>query len=229
MDLRYTPPPQIRAAVWLMLNVLSTELVRLLARHGINRHTPLLPRRVIEGVSRFLSQAEPALRRCLWLAAAELGALPASSRTPAEPAPSRPATPSETPKRDTQPLFRLFETKGNKRPGTIPPPPVRTSGPRIRFLDTDDIPDINEYPKLPEDILPAKRLVRRLMALDHALDYRQHYINKIRRLLGTARPLIAKVARRLFHRGPLTPQQCNTARLLEQEAHDVQPYFLNTS
>ncbi|KCZ57165.1 hypothetical protein HY29_00115 [Hyphomonas beringensis] len=225
MDLRYTPPPQIRAAVWLMLNVLSTELVRLFAQYGINRHTPLLPRRVIESVSRFLSQAEPALRRCLWLAAAELGALPASVRTSKQSAASRPSTPSDAPKRDSQPLFRLFETKGAKRPGTVPPTPIRTTGPRIRFLDTDDIPDIHEYPKLPEDILPAKRLVRRLTALDHALDFRQDYIDTIRRHLGTARTMIAKASKRLFHRGPLTRLQGETARLLEQEAHDVQPWF----
>ena len=73
-----------------------------------------------------------------------------------------------------------------------------------RFLDAGNVPDIHEYDKLPSDILPDKRLIRRLMALDHAMDHRDLYIEKIRRCLGEARQLIAKTGKRLFRHGPLT-------------------------
>lgn len=225
MDLRYTPPPQIRSAVWLMLNLLSLQAGRLWDGLGLTRYTPLLPRHAMEQISRFLSQAEPVLRRCLWLCAAELGPLPAPSRLPAASPPNAPIRRQDEATRSAaQPRFRLFET-ATPRPGTVPPKPLRTTGPRIRFLDSDEIPDINEYPRAPHDILPAGHLVRRLMALEDAVENRRACIDRIRRRLGGPAPLIARVGKRLFRRGPLTPPQCGTARLLDAETQALQPYF----
>ena len=223
-DMRYAPPQEIRSAVWLMLNVISLGVIQLRERLGLTPHTPLLPRHAISRLSRFLAQAEPALRRCLYLCAAELGALPAFPRETASSGPARARDTAQHVACPTQPIFRLFETR-TQRPDAAPPRPVFRTGPRIRFLDADDVPDIHEYAKYPEDILPAKRLVRRLMALDHAMDHRDRYIEKIRRSLGEARQLIAKAGKRLFHHGPLTRLQCETARLLEDETHAVQPHF----
>jgi hypothetical protein len=226
-ELRYSPPQEIRSAVWLMLNVISLGVIQLRARLGLTPHTPLLPRHAISRLSRFLAQAEPALRRCLYLCAAELGALPAFPRETAGSGPTRSQETAQHVARSGQPLFRLFETR-TQRPDTEPPRPVFRTGPRIRFLDADHVPDIHEYPQHPSDILPAKRLVRRLMALDHAMDHRDRYIEKIRRSLGEARQLIAKAGKRLFRHWPLTRLQCETARLLEDETHAVQPH-LNSS
>ena len=90
-DLRYTPPTEIRSAVWLMLNVLSLAVISLRERFGIAPCTPFLPRHVLSSLSSFLAQAEPALRRCLYLSAAELGALPAPA--PIMPSPKRKSGP----------------------------------------------------------------------------------------------------------------------------------------
>ncbi|KCZ62898.1 hypothetical protein L53_09995 [Hyphomonas sp. L-53-1-40] len=213
-DMRYSPPQEIRSAVWLMLNVISLGVIQLRERLGLT----------LSNLSRFLAQAEPALRRCLYLCAAELGALPAPVHvsTGSSPPRSRPAKPHIA--RASQPAFRLFETRA-QHPDAKPPRPTFKTGPRIRFLDADDVPDIHEYDKLPSDILPAKRLVRRLMALDYAMDHRDLYIEKIRRSLGEARQLIAKTGKRLFRHGPLTRLQCETAQLIEAETHAVQPHF----
>lgn len=223
-DMRYSPPQEIRSAVWLMLNVISLSVIQLRERLGLTRHKPLLPRHAISNLSRFLAQAEPALRRCLYLCAAELGALPAPvhASTGSTPPRSRPAKPHVA--RPSQPAFRLFETRA-QRPDAKPPKPTFKTGPRIRFLDADGAPDILEYDKCPNDILPAKRLVRRLMALDHAMDHRDLYIEKIHPCLGGVRQLIAKTGKRLFRHGPLTRLQCETAQLIEAETHAVQPHF----
>ena len=223
-ELRYSPPQEIRSAVWLMLNVISLGVIQLRERLGLTPHTPLLPRHAISRLSRFLAQAEPALRRCLYLCAAELGALPVFPRETASSGPARPREATQHIARASQPAFRLFETRAH-RPDAKPPRPTFKIGPRIRFLDADDVPDIHEYDKLPSDILPAKRLIRRLMALDHAMDHRDLYIEKIRRCLGEARQLIAKTGKRLFRHGPLTRLQCETAQLIEAETHAVQPHF----
>lgn len=89
-ELRYSPPQEIRSAVWLMLNVISLGVIQLRERLGLTPHTPLLPRHAISRLSRFLAQAEPALRRCLYLCAAELGALPVFPRETASSGPARP-------------------------------------------------------------------------------------------------------------------------------------------
>jgi hypothetical protein len=223
-EMRYSPPQEIRSAVWLMLNVISLGVIQLRERLGLTPHTPLLPRHAIARLSRFLAQAEPALRRCLYLCAAELGALPAFVRAATGTGPKRPHPTAQHVAHATQPAFRLFETR-TARPDAEPPCPVFRTGPRIRFLDADHTPDIHEYPKHPDDILSAKRLVRRLMALDHAMDHRDHYIDKIRRSLGDARQLIVKAGKRLFRHGPLTRLQCETAQMIDDETHAVQPHF----
>lgn len=223
-ELRYSPLQEIRSAVWLMLNVISLGVIRLRERLGLTPHTPLLSRHAISNLSRFLAQAEPALRRCLYLCAAELGALPAPVHAPTGSTPTRSNHTGQHIARTSQPAFRLFETRVH-RPDAKPPRSTFKTGPRIRFLDADDVRDIDVYDKFPSDILPAKRLVRRLMALDHALDHRDLYVDKIRRCLGEVRQLIAKTGKRLFRHGPLTRLQCETAQLIEAETHAVQPHL----
>jgi hypothetical protein len=222
----YTPPVEIRSAVWLMLNTLSLAVISLRDRFGIAACTPFLPRHVLTRLSRFLAQAEPALRRCLYLSAAELGALPAPA--PARPVPAG-AQPANRPAgrvagRAAAPVFRLFET-GTGRAGSTPPPKTFRTGPRIRFLDTNEIPDIREYASDPDDILPARTLVRRLFALDHALDHRDRYIRKLRRGLAAPRKILKPLGRRLYRRGPLSLLQGDTARTLDIEAQTIQPRF----
>lgn len=186
-NVRYTPPTEIRSAVWLMLNVLSLAVISLRDRFGISPCTPLLPRHVLSSLSSFLAQAEPALRRCLYLSAAELGALPALDRSGASPTlKSAKGNPPRNARSSATPVFRLFET-GSGRKDASPPPKTFRTGPRIRFLDGDDTPDIHEYDARSDDILPARALVRRLAAMDHALDHRDVYIRKLRRTLGAAR------------------------------------------
>ena len=141
-----------------------------------------------------------------------------SGRTPAQ------APANSAPRLAAQPAFRLFELRSG-HPQTSPPPPVYRTGPRIRFLDADHVPDIHEYETHPDDILPAKSLIRRLIALDHAMDHRGLYINRIRRSLGRVGPLLAQTRKRLFRPGPFTRLQCETARLVAAETHAIQPYF----
>ena len=105
---RYTPPVEIRSAVWVMLNTLSLAVISLRDRFGIAACTPFLPRHVLTRLSRFLAQAEPALRRCLYLSAAELGALPAPA--PARPVPAGTQPANRPAGRAAAPVFRLFET-----------------------------------------------------------------------------------------------------------------------
>lgn len=223
---RYTPPVEIRSAVWVMLNTLSLAVISLRDRFGIAACTPFLPRHVLTRLSRFLAQAEPALRRCLYLSAAELGALPAPAPARPVPAGTQPANrPAGRPAgRAAAPVFRLFET-GTGRAGSSPPPKTFRTGPRIRFLDTNEIPDIREYASDPDDILPARTLVRRLFALDHALDHRDRYIRKLRRGLAAPRKILKPLGRRLYRRGPLSPLQGDTARTLDIEAQTIQPWF----
>lgn len=224
-NVRYTPPTEIRSAVWLMLNVLSLAVISLRDRFGIAPCTPLLPRHVLNSLSSFLAQAEPALRRCLYLSAAELGALPAPDRSGASPATkSAQGNAPRNARSLATPVFRLFET-GSGRKDASPPPKTFRTGPRIRFLDVDDTPDIHEYDAQSDDILPARALVRRLAAMDHALDHRDVYIRKLRRALGAARALLKPIGKRLYRRGPLTFLQCQTARALEAEALAIQPNF----
>ena len=228
MNLRYTPTPDIRAAVWLVLNVLSVATTGWRTRLGIGPLPckPFLTRTVRSALARFLSQAEPALRRCLHLAAAELGPLASLPRRPQVQAKGKPG-----PQRETQaapilrtPRFRIFESE--RTASTAPPPrPQRLTGPSIRRFDVEYVPDLREYPQAPGDILPAAQITRRLVALDHALEHRQHYIDAIRKRLGTAAGMIRKTAPRLFRRGPLTPGQQSAARLLEDEALAVLPHF----
>ena len=222
-DLRYTPPTEIRSAVWLMLNVLSLAVISLRERFGIAPCTPFLPRHVLSSLSSFLAQAEPALRRCLYLSAAELGALPAPAPIMASPN-RKSRTGNAVARSSAPPTFRLFEA-GLGRKDASPPPKTFRTGPRIRFLDGDDTPDIHEYDAHSDDILPARALVRRLAALDHALDHRDVYIRKLRRALGAPRALLKPIGKRLYRRGPLSFLQCQTARALEAEAQAVQPYF----
>jgi hypothetical protein len=166
---------------------------------------PFLARWQLRQLTRFLAQAEPLLRRLILLMAADLGALaarpqtdPATRAVPGKAAPTRALFP--------MPHFRLCEALPGKTLRTPPPKRFRT-GPRIRLLDAVSPIDLSDYPADPHDILPATRQVRRLLALEHALENLPRYVEAMRRLLAGPRPVIARALPPAFNRLPVTRAQ----------------------
>lgn len=222
MPVRYAPSPHIRAALWLVLNVISAGAARLRERLGIGPggFKPFLRRDEIGALRRFLRQAEPMIRRVLFLAALELGALPARSVPSNKEASARRIRPPAGPGPARASRFRI--TESTRTGGHAPPPPLRLTGPSIRRLDLPYTPDLREYPQHPDDILPARAMVRRLLALEDALDHPGRYITAMRRRLSGAARILAALPPRLYRRGPLTCGQQQAARLIAEEAAHVQ-------
>ncbi|MEP6275361.1 hypothetical protein, partial [Hyphomonas sp.] len=88
---------------------------------------------------------------------------------------------------------------------------------RIRRLDVETPVDLSDYPAGPHDILPATRQVRRLLALEDALENLPRYVEAMRRLLAGPRPVIARALPPAFGRLPVT--QAEQATLTE--LHDA--------
>lgn len=177
---------------------------------------PFLARWQLRQLTRFLAQAEPLLRRLIVLMAADLGALPVRPRgepaarvAPSQKPPERPLFP--------QPHFRLCEAAPRQTPRTSPPKRFRT-GPRIRRLDVETPVDLSDYPPDPHDILPATRQVRRLLALEDALENLPRYVEAMRRLLAGPRPVIARALPPAFCRLPVTQAEQVTLTELHEAA-----------
>ena len=116
-----------------------------------------------------------------------------------------------------QPHFRLCEGRAAPERPPAPPPKRFRTGPRIRLLDEETPVDLAEYPAQPQDLLPAGRQVRRLLALGHALDHLPRYVEAMRRLMGQAIPILTRVLPPAFSRLPVTRAE-ETALI---ELHDV--------
>ena len=182
---------------------------------------PFLPRWQLQELTRFLSHAEPVMRRILYLMAAELGALPVRERTsPSAPtgAPS-PARPAKAPRPlFPQPRFRLTEPEDRPEATRTPPPKRFRTGPRIRRFDVETPVDLSEYPAQPDDLLPSARQVRRLLALEDVFENMSRYVTALRRLIGKAQPILRRALPPAFRHRPLTPQQQQTACDFHAEA-----------
>ena len=177
---------------------------------------PFLARWQLRQLTRFLAHAEPLLRRLILLMAADLGAPatrpqtdPITRAAPGKAAPKRALFPT--------PHFRLCEALPGKTPRTPPPKRFRT-GPRIRLLDAETQVDLAEYPAEPDDLLPATRQVRRLLALEHALENLPRYVEAMRRLLARTRPVIARALPPAFKRLPVTQAEQATLTELHEAA-----------
>lgn len=179
---------------------------------------PFLPRAEQESLKALITFLEAVLRRLFWLEAAGLGALPAGT----QPGPVAPAgsgtsrTPAQTPTRaawpPAAPIFRLRECA---RPAQATPPPRQyRTGPRIRFLDAPHPVDLRDYSAHPADILPCGKLVRRLLAINHALDFPDRYIKKMRQCLGMALPVLRPAMPPVFRSRKLRHLQQESARQL---------------
>ena len=128
---------------------------------------------------------------------------------------SEPARPST---RRAIPRFRLIEaTKAT--PATPPRARFRT-GPRIRFLDEETPVDLRDYPASPTDILPAGKLVRRLMAVNHALDHAAEYVARMRQIMVSAGPVLKRAVPPVFKTRKLRHLQQDSACQLHAATWD---------
>ena len=180
---------------------------------------PFLARQQLRHLTQFLGWAEPLMRRLILLMAADLGVLPPRPALPAGPVPG-PVPPGRPPARPLfpQPHFRLCEGRAAPERPPAPPPKRFRTGPRIRLLDEETPVDLAEYPAQPQDLLPAGRQVRRLLALGHALDHLPRYVEAMRRLMCGPRPVIARALPRAFCRLPVTQAEHETLALLHRVA-----------
>lgn|GEM_PF-166065 len=189
---------------------------------------PFLPRKTHGEIRNLLAFLEPVLRRVFFLQALELGPLPApapgTAQTQTDPtgpasAPSRPAFPI--------PHFRLTEPQDGLKRASTPPPPAFRTGPRIRFLDEDTAIDLRDYPSTPDDLIASGPLVRRLLAINHALDNAALYLAKMRRLLsGPSRP-VQRLDPAVFYARHLKHLQQDAALALHDETAELR--WPNTS
>lgn len=182
---------------------------------------PFLPRWQLHRLTRFLAYAEPLLRRLILLMAADLGALPRCRRAGPAIRGRRARTPPRRPL-FPQPHFRLSESQPGQARRTPPPKRYRT-GPRIRRLDVDMPVDLSEYAAEPHDILPAARPVRRLLALEDALENLPRYVEAMRRRLAGPRPVIARALPPAFRRLPVSRAEQATLAQLHDAAMRENP------
>jgi len=185
---------------------------------------PFLPRAELEPLAGLVGFLEAVLRRLFCLAALELGPLPPQTPAPIQP-PRRAGAPvaagAQTGRQPAAPRFRLRESA--RQASRTPPKPHFRTGPRIRFLDADTPVDLRDYPAQPTDILPAGKLVRRVLAINHALDHAAEYIDRMRRLMVTGtRPIRASVPPALRSR-KLRHLQQESARQLHALTSDLLP------
>ena len=177
---------------------------------------PFLARWQLRQLTQFLAWAEPLLRRLILLMAADLGALPARPSTKKQPAApphgrglTRPLFP--------RPHFRLSEPAPGETARTPPPKRFRT-GPRIRRLDVETPVDLSDYPAGPQDILPAMRQVRRLLALEDALGHLPRYVAAMRRLMARPHQIITRALPPAFRRLPVSQTEHETLVQLHMAA-----------
>lgn len=180
----YQPPLHVHSLVRFWWDAVSYLAARAEAKLNLFPipSKPFLPRRELTALSGLVAFLEPVLRRIFYLMALELG--PLSPRKPPASAPSAHPVPRPTGHRETTspPRFRLVESERTTTPK--PPAPIFRTGPRIRFLDESYPVDLRDYPAGPDDLLPSKKLVRRLIAINHALQNAAKFIAAMRRHLG---------------------------------------------
>jgi hypothetical protein len=189
---------------------------------------PFLSRAEFEDLAGLVAFLEAILRRLFCLAALELGPLPAPRSTShgAEKLPQAGARPPASRAeghcaKRALPRFRLTETSVSS--ASTPPDPHYRTGPRIRFLDEDTPVDLRDYPTLPTDILPAGKLVRRLLAINHALDHAAEYIARLRRLMVSKGPVIKRAVPPAFTSRKLRHLQQESARQLHVAIWEFTP------
>lgn len=119
---------------------------------------------------------------------------------------SEPANPST---RRAIPRFRLIEATKATR-ATSPKARFRT-GPRIRFLDEETPIDLRDYPAIPTDILPAGKLVRRLLAVNHALEHAAEHVARMRQIMASASPVPKRAVPPVFKTRKLRHLQQDSA------------------
>lgn len=186
---------------------------------------PFLPRAEHERLGALVTFLEAILRRLLYLEAADLGPLQARASAGNTAPPTRPHLPAGTgPGSATgaEPHLRLVESAPRK--SATPPPIQFRTGPRIRFLDQPTPVDLRDYPALPTDILPSGSLIRRLRAINHALDHPDRYIDKMRRLIGAAAPVLHANCPPAFRSRNLKHLQQESARELHDCARSAIPH-----
>ena len=192
---------------------------------------PFLPRAELEPLAGLVGFLEAVLRRLFCLAALELGPLPPQTPAPIQP-PRRAGAPvaagAQTGRQPAAPRFRLRESA--RQASRTPPKPHFRTGPRIRFLDADTPVDLRDYPAQPTDILPAGKLVRRVLAINHALDHAAEYIDRMRRLMVTGtRPIRASVPPALRSRKLRHLQQESARQLHASQAIRYRPTHPETA
>ncbi|WP_290497896.1 hypothetical protein [Hyphomonas sp. UBA4494] len=189
---------------------------------------PFLPRAELEDLAGLVGFLEAILRRLFCLAALELGPLPRLNAKPQDPDKgakhlssstiSPAAEPASRRPRYRIPRFRLIEaTKAT--PATPPRARFRT-GPRIRFLDEETPVDLRDYPASPTDILPAGKLVRRLLAVNHALDHAAEYVARMRQIMASASPVLKRAVPPVFKTRKLRHLQQDSACQLHAATWD---------
>lgn len=189
---------------------------------------PFLPRAEFEELAGRVSFLEAILRRLFCLAALDLGPLPPPTATVrVEPDTAKPTSragtahasePARPSTRRAIPRFRLIEaTKAT--PATPPRARFRT-GPRIRFLDEETPVDLRDYPASPTDILPAGKLVRRLLAVNHALDHAADYVARMRQIMVSAGPVLKRAVPPVFKTRKLRHLQQDSACQLHAATWD---------
>tara|TARA_Y100001001_G_scaffold108380_1_gene106108 strand:- start:1006 stop:1692 length:687 start_codon:yes stop_codon:yes gene_type:complete len=180
---------------------------------------PFLPRADHERLGGLVTFLEAILRRLLYLEAEDLGALPSRSLNGLIAVPTRSQPHQDAPPGTAlgaEPRFRLMESTPRK--AANPPPKQFRTGPRIRFLDEPAPVDLRDYPALPTDILPSGILIRRLRAINHALDHPGQYITRMRRLIGAAAPVLRTACPPVFRSRRLKHLQQESARDLHAVA-----------
>jgi hypothetical protein len=190
---------------------------------------PFLPRAELEDLAGLAGFLEAILRRLFYLAALELGPLPRLTAKPQ--APDKAAKPlsnstispapepaSAPPPHHRIPRFRLIEAA--KTTHATPSKARFRTGPRIRFLDEETPIDLRDYPSSPTDILPAGKLVRRLLAVNHALDHAAEYIARLRQILVSAGPVLKRAVPPALKTRKLSHLQQDSARQLHAATWD---------
>lgn len=213
----YTPPIHIHSLVrfWWDAAGYVMQAARQRLDLGLTGLKPFLPRPDRDRLAAMLSFFEPIVRRALYLMAAEMGALPPTNVNGENGNSPKPTCNRSSLSPSRAPCFRLREGAGSHT--SAPPPTVWRSGPRIRFLDEPSPVDLREYLLAPDDILPAGHLVRRLAAINHALDNPGLYIKRIRHFLGAQIPIISPKEPPAFRNRRLHHMQQNAARALHAE------------
>jgi hypothetical protein len=79
---------------------------------------------------------------------------------------------------------------------------------------------LRDYPASPTDILPAGKLVRRLLAVNHALDHAAEYVARMRQIMASASPVLKRAVPPVFKTRKLRHLQQDSACQLHAATWD---------